>query len=69
MNIVYSDHAKKRIKQRGISELDVEHALKHPNYVKKSFDGRFESYGEINNRKLKIIFTKKENYINVITVI
>ncbi len=38
MDIVYSDHAKKRMKRRGIEDWEVEHVLKHPIYVKKSFE-------------------------------
>ena len=69
MKIVYSDHAKKRMRQRGITELEIEHVLKHPKYVKKSFEGRKEVFGEIRNRNLKIEFIEIENYIRIITVI
>ncbi len=34
MKIVYSDHAKKRIKQRGIEDWEIEHILKFPEYIK-----------------------------------
>ena len=69
MEIVYPDHAKKRMKQRGITEQEVEHILKHPSYIKKSFGGRKEATGEIKNRTIKIKFTETEYYIKVITVI
>ena len=69
MNIVYSHHAKRRMKQRGITELEVEHVLKHPLYVKKSFEGTKEAVGEIKNRMLKIKFIEIENFIRIITVI
>lgn len=69
LNIIYSDHARKRLKQRGITELEVEHVLKYPNYIKKSFEGRKIAVGEVNRREIKISFIKKENYIKVITVI
>lgn len=69
MKIVYSDHAKKRMKQRGITELEVEHVLMHPIYLKKSFDGRKEAYGEITGRMVKVEFVNIENYIRIITVI
>ena len=68
MKIVYSDHAKKRMKQRGITELEIEHVLKHPSYIKKSFEGTKEAFGEVNNRQIKIKFVKIENYIKIITV-
>jgi len=69
MDIVYSDHAKKRMKQRGIEEWEIEHLLKHPSYIKRSFEGRKEAVGEIRNRKVKIVFIEIENYIRIITVI
>ena len=68
MNIVYSDHAKRRMKQRGITELEVEHVLNHPLYVKKSFEGTKEAVGEIKNRMLRIKFIEIENFIRIITV-
>ena len=69
MKIVYSDHARKRMRQRGITEQEIEHILKHPIYIKKSFEGRKEAVGEIKNRTIKIKFIEKENYIKIITVI
>ena len=69
MKIVYSNHAKKRMKQRGIEEWEIEHLLKYPAYIRKSFDYRKEAFGEIRNRKLKIIFIEIGNYIKIITVI
>ena len=68
MKIIYSEHAKKRIKQRGITELEIEHILKHPFYIKKSFEGTKEALGKVNNRLVKVKFVEIENYIKVITV-
>lgn len=68
MKIVYSDHAKKRMKQRGMTDLEIEHVLEHPSYIKKSFEGTKEAFGVVNNRQVKIKFIKIENYIKVITV-
>ena len=69
MKIIYSVHAKKRMKQRGIEDWEIEHILKYPSYIKKSFEGRKEAVGEIRNRKIKIIFIELESYIKIITVI
>nr|MBI4157088.1 DUF4258 domain-containing protein [Candidatus Woesearchaeota archaeon] len=69
MEIEYSDHAEKRIKQRGITKLEVEHILKYPVYIKKSFDGTKEVVGEIKNRTIKVKLAEKKNYIKIITVI
>ena len=68
MEIFYSDHAKKRMKQRGVEDWEIEHVLKHPVYTKKSFEERKIAIGEIKNRKLGIIYSEEESYINVISV-
>ena len=69
MNIIYSYHAKKRIKERGIENWEIEHVLKHPSYIKKSFEERKIAVGEIKNRKLGIIYLEEESYIKVISVV
>lgn len=69
VEITYSDHAEKRLKQRGITKLEVEYVLKHPTYIKKSFEGRKEALGKIKNRVIKVKFVEIENYIKIITVV
>jgi len=69
MNLVFSDHVKKRMRQRGIEKWEVEHILKYPLYVRKSFEGKKEAVGEMRNRKIKIVFIEVDKYIRVITVI
>ena len=69
MNVMYSHHAEKRLKERGMTKLEVEHILKFPIYVKKSIERKREAVGEINGRTIKVVFIEKENYIKVITVI
>ena len=69
MEINYSEHALKRMKQRGITEIEVKHILEYPSYIKKTFSGRKEAVGEISNRTIKIEFIEIENYIKIITVI
>ena len=56
------------MKQRGITELEVEHIFKYPIYVKKSFEGRKITEGEINNRRIKVSFIERENFIKIITI-
>ena len=68
MKIVYSNHVEKRLRQRGITKLEIEHILKYPMYVKKSYEGRKEAVGEVRNRIVKIAFEEKENYIRLISV-
>ncbi len=51
MNLLYSRHALLRIKQRGISSLEVEYIIQYPQHIKKSMDGTKEAYDEINKLK------------------
>ena len=69
MKIVYSEHAGKRMKQRGITEIEIEHVLNHAYYIKKSFEGTKEAVGKVENRLIKVKFIEIENYIKVITII
>ena len=69
MNIVYSDHALKRMKQRGITELEVEHILKYPVYTKKSFEEREEVVGTVQGKTIKIILLEREKHIKIVTII
>ncbi|MBI2449406.1 DUF4258 domain-containing protein [Candidatus Pacearchaeota archaeon] len=69
MEVVYSDHAKKRMKQRGIEEWEVEHILKFPSYIKKSFSNRKVAVGELKNRAIKVVFIEIENYKKIISVV
>lgn len=68
-DVVYSGHALKRMGQRGVTELEVEHILRFPDYVRKSFEGRKEAVGEIGSRRVKVVFIEKENYLKIVTVI
>lgn len=69
MYIFYSNHAKQRLVQRGISRLEIEFILRHPKRIIKSKDNRMIAYGITNNRPIKIVFIEKEKYIKIITVI
>lgn len=48
--------------------LGIEHVLKYPSHIKKSFDGRKIAVGEIKNRELKIIYFEEESYIKIIGI-
>ncbi len=69
MNIVYSDHAIIRTKQRGITNLEVEFVLEHPITMTQSPEERILITGFAKNRLIKVVLTKLERYIKIITVI
>ncbi len=64
MRIIYTSHAKKRMKERGISEWEVNYTLEFPNHIRKSFNNRLIAVGELNNKRIEIIFIRKDNYIS-----
>ncbi len=60
MDIIYSEHARKRMKERSVEEWEIEHILQFPFYIKKSDKGTIEAYGRLRNRTLKIIYEVRE---------
>lgn len=68
MQIIYSEHAQKRMRQRGIIELEIEHILKYPIMVRNSTDNKKVAIGEIRNKVIKVVFIYKENYIKIVTI-
>ncbi len=67
MHVKYSAHAEKRMKQREITELDVQYILEHHKYLIKSKEKKIV-IGELKGRTIRVIFAEKENYINIVTV-
>ncbi len=65
---MHTDHAEKRMKQRGITMLEVEHVLTYPKKVQNLPDGKKRVLGTVNNREIVILSIDEENYIKVITV-
>jgi len=57
------------MKQRGITELEIGYVFEHPLYVKKTFEGRKEAVGMVNNRMVKIVYFETESYLKIITII
>ena len=66
--LVYSDHAKKRMKQRGLTELEIEYVFEFPECIRKSFEGRKEATATIRNRRIHVEFVERDNYIRIITI-
>ena len=68
MRIFYSPHAKMRMGQKGITELEVEHILAYPDIVRKSYLGREIAYGKVKNKLIRVIFIRTEQPIIVVTI-
>jgi|ETN02SMinimDraft_2_1059926.scaffolds.fasta_scaffold61816_2 hypothetical protein len=69
MRIEVSHHAKKRMRQRGISILHIRHILRFPIKTCINHDKTISVFANIENRTIELVYAKKENYINIVTVI
>lgn len=67
MRIIFTTHAKQRMVEREISLDLIMDALEIPDYTVSS-EQKIGAYKKINNRILKVVYEKKDNYIKVVTL-
>jgi uncharacterized DUF497 family protein len=67
VTVILTDHAKKRMAQRGISFKQIQETIEMPDYTVQK--GRkteaIKKYGE---KRVKIVYAGKDKYIKVISV-
>ena len=68
MVIAYTEHAKLRMKYRGIMRSEVEGAVLHPYFTVPSRLGRFVAVQKHGDKYLKVICEKSNDKITVVTV-
>ena len=68
MRIVLSNHAKKRLIERGIKMRDVQEAIDIPDYT-VSKGNKKEAYKTMNGKTIKIVYSQEDKYIKVVTLI
>ena len=68
MAITYTEHAKERMKNRGISKSEVEEAIQQPYFTVPSRLGRFIAVKKHGDKYLKAICEKSNDKITVVTV-
>ena len=66
MKIVFTEHAKDRMKKRKISEEEVIDAIMHPDKLLKK-EGKYYAKKNILRANIEAVY-EKENYIKVITI-
>jgi hypothetical protein len=66
--IVYDRHAKKRMKDRSVSEDEAQFALDSPDSVLPSVKGRMNTFKYLNGRYLRITWKDEAGKRLVITV-
>jgi hypothetical protein len=68
MALTYTDHAKERMKHRGISKAEVEETVLQPYFTVPSRLGRFIAVKKYADKYLKAICEKSNDKITVVTV-
>jgi len=66
MQIVYTEHAKERLKKRKITLEEVEFALKNPDKTRKE-EGKYIVEKDIGRAKIEVVY-EKDKYIKVVTI-
>lgn len=69
MIITIKPHAEMRMKDRGITETQIQKVLQNPKEAISVRYGRLAAYGEIEERKLVVIYEKKNEDIEVVTTL
>jgi len=66
MEIVFTEHAKERLKKRKITEEEVKESIKYPDKVNKK-EGKYYIQKNIGRAKIEIVY-EKDKYIKIITI-
>ena len=67
--IIYDRHARRRMRWRGISELDFEAVPSIPDRLEPTERGRTNAFRQVGDRYLKVTFRELETDILVISVV
>ena len=67
--VTIRSHAEMRMKDRGITEIQIHKVLQSPKEVISVRYGRLAAYGEIEERKLVVIYEKENEDIGVVTTL
>jgi hypothetical protein len=68
MDIGYTEHAKGRMRYRGILKSDIEDTILHPYFTVPSKLGRFIAVKKSGDKYLKVIYERSNDKIMVVTV-
>ncbi len=70
MHIIYTNHARQRMKQRKVTEQQVEETLASPNHLESGDNGGDIAIREYDGREVHVVFkeTEEDSYL-VFTVI
>lgn len=66
--ILYDRHARRRMKERGAGETEVESVISDPDLLLPSVKDRMNAFRWLNGRHLRVTFKEETDTILVITV-
>ena len=67
--IYYDRHARRRMRERGITPEDVAETLRTPDRVEPSIKGRFNAFRRIGGRLIRVTFREETDHLLVITAV
>ena len=67
MQIVFSEHALLKIRQRVLSKEKILETIDSPHFVQPSYGGREEWYRDFGKNHLKVVIMKENNIVVVVT--
>ena len=68
-SIIFDRHANKRMKERKVTEKEVEFVLENPDYSEKSIKQRYNAFKLLNGRYLRVTYKRELDHTLVITVV
>jgi hypothetical protein len=69
MEIEFSRHAKRQMRWRKITELEIKEVVNHPENVEDSIYGRKNVFKKIGDRLLKVTYRHEGQKIIIITAV
>ncbi len=67
--IIFDPHAKKRMKERKVTNEEVESVLENPDYSEKSIKERYNAFKWLDGRYLRVTYKEEFKLTLVITVV
>lgn len=67
MTIILTDHAKKRMAERAITFKQIQETVEMPDYTVQK-GKKTEAYKKHSERRIKVVYSGKDKYIRVISV-
>lgn len=68
MKIIFTKHAEERMIERKIRLDDIQKTIEMPDYnIRK--DSKTEAYKKVDNKILKVVYSKDTKFIKIITLI